>query len=333
MSLLSVEQLRVAIRGDDGVQRELVSAISFAIASGQTMGLVGESGCGKSLTAMAILDLLPKPQALRSGGKILFKGDDLAQLSSKALRQIRGHKIAVIFQDPMSALNPVQQIGRQIMEVLKLHFPQQSRTVQRARVLELLTEVGIPAPAERLNAYPHQLSGGMRQRVMIAMALACEPELLIADEPTTALDVTIQAQIVRLLKKLQEKNGMAMLFITHDLALVSQLSDHIAVMYAGKIVEYGPAATLFSTPRHPYTQSLLAALPGAGHPPKSPLLSLEGQVPSIENMPAGCRFANRCRFAENICKRSDPVAEVSDDQLESSEQASVACHLWRSISS
>ncbi|WP_373079307.1 ABC transporter ATP-binding protein [Zhongshania sp.] len=326
MSLLAVDQLSVAIRGDDGIERELVSAISFSISTGKTMGLVGESGCGKSLTAMAILDLLPKPQALRSGGKILFKGSDLAQLDHKALRQVRGHKIAVIFQDPMSALNPVQQIGRQIMEVLKLHFPEQSRRAQRARVLELLTEVGIPAPAERLNAYPHQLSGGMRQRVMIAMALACEPELLIADEPTTALDVTIQAQIVRLLKKLQAKNGMAMLFITHDLALVSQLSDHIAVMYAGKIVEYGPATAVFRRPLHPYTQSLLAALPGAGHPPKSPLYSLEGQVPSIENMPSGCRFANRCRFAKDICHSTPPLTETTDDQ------GVVACHLWRTIS-
>tara|TARA_R110001583_G_scaffold2193_5_gene16052 strand:+ start:1527 stop:2510 length:984 start_codon:yes stop_codon:yes gene_type:complete len=325
MSLLSVDQLSVSIRGDDGVQRELVSAISFAIATGQTMGLVGESGCGKSLTAMAILDLLPKPQAQRSGGKIVFNGSDIAQLSPKTLRAIRGHKIAVIFQDPMSALNPVQQIGKQILEVLKLHFPQRTIAAQRARALELLTEVGIPAPTERLNAYPHQLSGGMRQRVMIAMALACEPELLIADEPTTALDVTIQAQIVRLLKKLQAKNGMAMLFITHDLALVSQVSDHIAVMYAGKIVEYGPAKHVFSRPRHPYTQSLLAALPGADHPPKSPLLSLEGQVPSIENMPTGCRFANRCRFAEDICRNTAPISETED------EQRTVACHLWRSI--
>ncbi|MFT4918868.1 MAG: peptide/nickel transport system ATP-binding protein [Zhongshania aliphaticivorans] len=331
MSLLSVEQLSVAIRGDDGIQRELVSAISFAIASGRTMGLVGESGCGKSLTAMAILDLLPKPQALRSGGKILFNGDDLSQLSNKALRQIRGHKIAVIFQDPMSALNPVQQIGRQIMEVLKLHFPKQSNAIHRARVLELLTEVGIPAPAERLNAYPHQLSGGMRQRVMIAMALACEPELLIADEPTTALDVTIQAQIVRLLKKLQAKNGMAMLFITHDLALVSQLSDHIAVMYAGKIVEYGPAAQIFSQARHPYTQGLLASLPGAGHPPKSRLHSLEGQVPAVDNMPAGCRFANRCRYAQDICQ-TPPANEIITKRADSQEEVSVACHLWRSIS-
>lgn len=331
MSLLSVERLSVAIRGDDGIARELVSEISFAIATGKTMGLVGESGCGKSLTAMAILDLLPKPQAQRSGGKILFQGGDLAQLSLKALRQIRGRKIAIIFQDPMSALNPVQAIGQQIREVLKLHFPKQPRAVQSAKVLELLTEVGIPAPAERLNAYPHQLSGGMRQRVMIAMALACEPELLIADEPTTALDVTIQAQIVRLLKKLQAKNGMAMLFITHDLALVSQLSDHIAVMYAGKIVEYGPATKVFSQPRHPYTQSLLAALPGTGHPPKSPLLSLEGQVPSIENMPVGCRFANRCRFAEAICQTS-PDAEKLGKELENHEQVVVACHLWRSIS-
>lgn len=327
MRLLSVQNLSVSIRGDDGIARELVSSISFDIAAGETLGLVGESGCGKSLTAMSILDLLPKPQAARSKGSVLFKGENISTANQPRLRQIRGKNIAVIFQDPMTALNPVQTVAQQIIEVLQIHFPKQSRSALRHRVLELLREVGIPAPEERLSAYPHQLSGGMRQRVMIAMALACEPDLLIADEPTTALDVTIQSQIVRLLKGLQAKNGMAMLFITHDLALVSQVSDHIAVMYAGKIAEYGKARDVFATPHHPYTQSLLAALPGIHHPPKSPLLALEGQVPAIESMPSGCRFSNRCRFVAEFCHHNVPPAEhISDTNT-------VACHRWKEINS
>ncbi|CAA0119790.1 ABC transporter ATP-binding protein [Zhongshania aliphaticivorans] len=327
MRLLSVQNLSVSIRGDDGIARELVSSISFDIAAGETLGLVGESGCGKSLTAMSILDLLPKPQAARSKGSVLFKGENISTANQPRLRQIRGKNIAVIFQDPMTALNPVQTVAQQIIEVLQIHFPKQSRSAHRHRVLELLREVGIPAPEERLSAYPHQLSGGMRQRVMIAMALACEPDLLIADEPTTALDVTIQSQIVRLLKGLQAKNGMAMLFITHDLALVSQVSDHIAVMYAGKIAEYGKARDVFATPHHPYTQSLLAALPGIHHPPKSPLLALEGQVPAIESMPSGCRFSNRCRFVAEFCHHNvPPVEHISDTNT-------VACHRWKEINS
>ncbi|RNL67471.1 ABC transporter ATP-binding protein [Zhongshania marina] len=327
MSLLSVQNLSVSILGDDGIARELVSSISFDIAAGETLGLVGESGCGKSLTAMSILDLLPKPQASRSNGKVFFKGEDIGSANQTRLRQIRGKNIAVIFQDPMTALNPVQSVAQQIGEVLRIHFPEQSRQQHGQRILELLREVGIPAPEARLSAYPHQLSGGMRQRVMIAMALACEPDLLIADEPTTALDVTIQSQIVRLLKGLQAKNGMAMLFITHDLALVSQVSDHIAVMYAGKIAEYGKARDVFATPHHPYTQSLLAALPGIHHQAKSPLLALEGQVPAIENMPSGCRFANRCRYVVELCHSKAPIAEqISDTNT-------VACHRWKEIRS
>ncbi|WP_269620822.1 ABC transporter ATP-binding protein [Zhongshania sp. BJYM1] len=325
MSLLSVQELSVSILSDDGAARELVSKVSFDIEAGKTLGLVGESGCGKSLTAMSILDLLPKPQARRSHGKLIFNGETISTAAPSRLRQIRGKNIAVIFQDPMTALNPVQTVAQQIIEVLNIHFPKLSRRKHRERALELLHEVGIPAPEERLAVYPHQLSGGMRQRVMIAMALACEPDLLIADEPTTALDVTIQAQIVRLLKRLQEKNGMAMLFITHDLALVSQLSDHIAVMYAGKIAEYGPAKDVFSKPCHPYTQSLIAALPGINSPAKSPLLALEGQVPAIENMPPGCRFANRCRHVANICHTEIPQQDVNTNAT------MVACHRWKEI--
>ncbi|CAA0089167.1 Dipeptide transport ATP-binding protein DppD [Zhongshania aliphaticivorans] len=325
MSLLSVQNLSVSICGDDGVPRELVNSVSFDIQAGQTLGLVGESGCGKSLTAMAVLDLLPKPQAMISKGAVRFKEEDLRTVSGSRLRQIRGKNIAVIFQDPMTALNPVQTVAQQIIEVLRIHFPKQSRINHHDRALTLLKEVGIPAPEERLAAYPHQLSGGMRQRVMIAMALACEPDLLIADEPTTALDVTIQAQIVRLLKKLQKKNGMAMLFITHDLALVSQVSDHIAVMYAGKISEYGSAQQVFSQPGHPYTKSLMAALPSASHLPKSPLFALEGQVPAIEAMPPGCRFANRCHHVVDICHT------VAPSQEKTINGTLVSCHRWKEL--
>lgn len=326
MSLLAIADLAVEIRDDEGVYRELVSGVSLQIGQGETLGLVGESGCGKSLTAMSILDLLPKPQARRSRGSIQFQSQALDALDVNAMARLRGRQIAVIFQDPMSALNPVHRIGKQIGEALALHFPEMSQGQRRARVIELLAEVGIPAPEDRVDAYPHELSGGMRQRVMIALALSCEPTMLIADEPTTALDVTIQAQIVQLLKRLQSERGMAMLFITHDLALVSQLSDRIAVMYAGQVVEQNHSAALFSTPRHPYTKGLLGALPGAGHPPKSPLISLEGQVPSASEMPAGCRFANRCHRADERCRQENPPLTPADET-----SGWVACHHWREL--
>lgn len=329
MSLLAIADLAVEIRDDQGVYQELVSGVSLQIGPGETLGLVGESGCGKSLTAMSILDLLPKPQARRSRGSIQFQSQALEALDVKALARLRGRQIAVIFQDPMSALNPVQRIGKQIGEALALHFPDLSPAQRRARVIKLLAEVGIPAPDDRVDAYPHELSGGMRQRVMIALALSCEPTLLIADEPTTALDVTIQAQIVQLLKRLQTERGMAMLFITHDLALVSQLSDRIAVMYAGQVVEQNLSAALFATPRHPYTRGLLDALPGAGHPPKSPLKSLEGQVPSASDMPPGCRFANRCHRADERCRQQNP--SLTPVEAEGDSQGWVACHHWREL--
>lgn len=324
-ALLSVEQLHIAIRNDQGESRDMVSGVSFAIAAGETLGLVGESGCGKSLTAMSILGLLPQPHAGISAGSVRYKGEDLAKLAKQRLRELRSADIAVIFQDPMTALNPVQSIGRQIEEVLRLHFPALNAAERRRRVLSLLDDVGIPAAADRVDAYPHQLSGGMRQRVMIAIALAGEPELLIADEPTTALDVTIQAQIISLLISLQQKRGMGMLFITHDLALVAQLADHIAVMYAGKIVEQQTAKALFRAPRHPYTKGLLAALPGAAKAPKTRLAAMSGQVPSVDEMPEGCRFANRCSHADSLCLQRDPPLEHVG------EQVAVACHHWRSL--
>lgn len=323
--LLSVEQLHVAIRNDHDISRDMVSGVSFTVAAGETLGLVGESGCGKSLTAMSILGLLPRPQAGISGGQVRYRGEDLAGASRQRLRTLRSAEIAVIFQDPMTALNPVHTIGRQVEEVLRLHFPGLKAGDRRQRVLTLLEDVGIPAAAERVHAYPHQLSGGMRQRVMIAIALAGEPKLLIADEPTTALDVTIQAQIISLLISLQQQRGMGMLFITHDLALVAQLADRIAVMYAGKIVEQQPAEQLFASPRHPYTKGLLAALPAAAEQPKTRLAAMTGQVPGIDQMPTGCRFANRCPHADDLCLNTDPALESFTDG------AAVACHHWKKL--
>ncbi|MBD2859897.1 ABC transporter ATP-binding protein [Spongiibacter sp. KMU-158] len=303
----------------------MVSDVSFTIAAGQTLGLVGESGCGKSLTAMAIVDLLPKPQVYQSGGEISFNGQRIDSNDPKALKALRGKKVAVIFQDPMTALNPVQRTGQQIEEVLKLHFPKMDKSQRRQRSIQLLNDVGIPSPENRIDAYPHQFSGGMRQRLMIAMALAGEPDLLIADEPTTALDVTIQAQIVALLKKLQQERNMAMLFITHDLALVSQVSDHVVVMYAGKIVEQQDVPHIFSQPRHPYTKGLIAALPAAvARAPKTKLDAMPGQVPSIDAMPTGCRFANRCEYANERCEQEAP-------ELTAHETGEISCHHWQTI--
>lgn len=325
MSLLQVRNLCIEIRNEDDRYIELVSDLSLDIEPGTTLGLVGESGCGKSLTAMSIVGLLAKPQARIASGTVHFAEQDITALSAAELGRIRGNKIAIIFQDPMTALNPVHAIGKQIAEAIGLYFPQTSKVERREKTLQLLSDVGIPQPAERLRSYPHQLSGGMRQRVMIAMALAGEPELLIADEPTTALDVTIQAQISALLKSLQKKKGMAMLFISHDLGLVSQLSDRIAVMYAGQIIEECASEQLFRQARHPYSKALLAALPRAELAPKSMLYALEGQVPGADNMPVGCRFANRCAHAQNNCLAAPPELEKLDNA------SRVACYHWGAI--
>ena len=321
---IEVRELSIAIRDEQGNERLMVNDISFRIPAGETLALVGESGCGKSLTAMSLLHLLPQPQVRLHSGEIILAGQAVHRLGKKQFRKLRSHRIGVIFQDPMTALNPVQPIGKQIDEVLRLHRPELARRARRDRCLELLNDVGLPAPEARLIAYPHQLSGGMRQRVMIAMALAAEPEVLIADEPTTALDVTIQAQILQLLKKLQDERGMAMLFITHDLALVSQLADRVAVMYAGKILEQNRAKALFQSPKHPYTRGLLAALPASATGPKTLLTAMPGQVPSIDAMPPGCRFANRCAYADDRCQQLPPIERDSAG-------GEVACHHWRRL--
>ena len=321
--IIAANKLSISITDDAGRPHQLVNQLSLHIHPGETLGLVGESGCGKSLTAMSLMGLLPRPQAAVSGGEILYCGQAVNTQSAEAFRALRSRDIAVVFQDPMTALNPVHTVGQQIGETLRLHCPELSRRQRRERCLTLLHDVGMPAPQQRLASYPHQLSGGMRQRVMIAIALAAEPKLLIADEPTTALDVTIQAQILQLLKTLQRDRGMAMLFITHDLALVSQLADRVAVMYAGEIVEQNLAEKLFAEPKHPYTQGLLAALPSSAAAPKSRLNALGGQVPNIDAMPLGCRFANRCQYVNEVCKATPPMMESTDNGAE------IACHHWR----
>ena len=286
----------------------VVDEASFDVERGQIVGLVGESGCGKTVSSLAILRLLSSPPAHIVGGSIRFDGRELLDADFNELRRIRGRDIAMVFQDPLASLDPSFTIGSQLTEAMRLH-EKLSRSAARARAVELLKSVHIPDPARRLSAYPHQLSGGMRQRVMIAMALSCWPRLLIADEPTTALDVTIQAQIVELLQELRESMDLAVLFVTHDLALISELSDEIAVMYAGEVVEQAPTAELFARPRHPYTAALLAASPGVRLANGRPAL-LTGQVPQAGQFPAGCRFHPRCAFAEDACREGPMALEV-----------------------
>ncbi len=281
-----------------GQRAVVVDDVSFALQEGEILALVGESGCGKSVTAQSILGLVTEPEGRIEAGEILFEGDDLVRMSERSLRRLRGNRIAMIFQEPMTSLNPVYSVGAQIGETLRIHRGL-SRRAARARSIELLDAVGIPAPASRVDDYPHQLSGGMRQRVMIAMALACQPALLIADEPTTALDVTIQAQILELLHSLRERYRMSILFITHDLGIVAEFADRVAVMYAGQVVESRSVERLFAQPLHPYTRGLLASIPSRAlgapqgtRPTRLP--AIPGAVPSFLELPSGCRFSNRC---------------------------------------
>jgi oligopeptide/dipeptide ABC transporter ATP-binding protein len=271
------------------------------------------------------MGLLPRPAGVVEGGRILLGGHDLAGQSSRELRRVRGSKIGMIFQEPMTALNPVHMIGRQVIETLALFDPRADKKELKKRAIGLLEQVGIPAPEQRLREYPHQLSGGMRQRVMIAMAIAGQPQVLIADEPTTALDVTVQAQILELLQSLQRAHGMAMLFITHDLGVVAELCDDVMVMYAGRVAEHAPVEELFAAPRHPYTRGLINSVPLPDTPPKSVLATIEGVVPALNNLPVGCRFSNRCAYAEDVCRTLVPPLEpcgITHD---------VACHRWRQL--
>ncbi len=292
MSLLEVRDLRVGFQTDDAML-VAVDGVSFTLEAGRTLGLVGESGCGKSVTARAIMRLLEQPSGRILGGQVLLDGQDLTQAPIEAMRKVRGKDIAMIFQEPMTALNPVHRVGKQIIENLLIH-QQLTPSDALRRAVELMKWVGIPAPDQRVNEYPHQLSGGMRQRVMIAMALSCNPRVLIADEPSTALDVTVQAQILDLIQRLQRETGMAVILITHDLGVVAETCDDLAVMYAGRIAERGPVQSIFAKPLHPYTQGLIGCLPKLEHPPKTALPIIPGMVPSLRAMPEGCRFAARC---------------------------------------
>jgi peptide/nickel transport system ATP-binding protein len=305
--LLEIRDLRTYFRTDEGMVHA-VDGVSMAIGEGETLGIVGESGCGKSVTAFSVMRLLPIPPAQIVGGEILFRGRDLLTLSESAMRAIRAREIAMVFQEPMTSLNPVYSIGEQIAEVVRLH-ERLGRRPAMDRAVEMLRLVRIAHPERRVRDYPHQFSGGMRQRVMIAMALACNPKLLIADEPTTALDVTIQAQILDLLGHLKERMGMAVMLITHAMGVIAETAQRVVVMYAGKVVEEAPVERLFANPRHPYTQGLIRSIPRIDMAAvrKTRLQTIAGTVPRLINPPVGCRFAARCNFATDECRRAQPA--------------------------
>lgn len=316
--LLKVENLITSFDTDDG-KVIAVDGVSFAVNSGETVAIVGESGCGKSVTSLSILQLIPTPPGKIEEGKIIFEDQDLLKLSKSEMRKIRGKDIAMIFQEPMTSLNPVFTCGDQMMEAI-LEHQDVNRKKAKEIVLDMLEMVGIPLPAQRFDEYPHQMSGGMRQRIMIGMALCCNPKLLVADEPTTALDVTIQAQILDLLIKLREKLGMSILLITHDLGVVAEMADRVIVVYAGKVIEEAPVMSLFKNPSHPYTRGLLDSIPKLNIQ-EDQLSTIEGNVPSLNNMPSGCRFHPRCNFANDKCKAESPKLRQSGDKH------SIACHL------
>ncbi|MEI8033423.1 MAG: ABC transporter ATP-binding protein [Chlorobiaceae bacterium] len=301
--ILELKDLRTWYATQSGVAKA-VDGVSFSLGRNRTLGVVGESGCGKSVTALSVMRLVPMPPGYFAGGEILWKGSDLLKLSEEEMRKLRGNEIAMIFQEPMSSLNPVFTCGSQIMEQILIH-QNISHAEAKNRSIELLHLVGIPNPADRFASYPHELSGGMRQRVMIAMALSCNPALLIADEPTTALDVTVQAQILDLIGKLQADTAMSVMLITHDFGVVAELCEEVIVMYASRIVEKGSVEQIFSNPLHPYTRGLLKSIPRLGGP-KERLHVIEGNVPSAVNLPPGCRFAGRCPLALDHCRREQP---------------------------
>ena len=300
--LLEIRNLGVSFPGPRG-RLEALGGVSLGVDEGAIVGVVGESGCGKTLTALSVMGLLPAPPARIDSGEVLYRGENLLSLTERQLMRYRGNRISMIFQEPVSSLNPVYTIGDQVGEVIRVH-EKTSRREEKRRVLELLDTVGIPSPAERYSSYPHELSGGMCQRVMIAMALACGPELLIADEPTTALDVTIQAGILSLIKRLRNEMGMAVLLISHDLGVISNAADYVYVFYAGKVVEMGSVERLFSAPAHPYTVGLINSIPGRSG--GEDLHSIRGTIPSPGEFPTGCRFNNRCEYAEGECFESEP---------------------------
>ena len=318
--LLEIKDLSISFRAPGG-RVQAVDRVSYHLEQGETLGLVGESGSGKTVSSLALMGLIPEPPGRIDAGSIRFEGQELIGLPPKSLRALRGKRMAMIFQDPMTSLNPLLTIERQLSEVLEVHLGQ-SRREARKSAARKLGEVGIPAPEERLNAYPHELSGGMRQRVMIAMALLCDPALLLADEPTTALDVTIQAQILELLKRQQERHGMAILMITHDLGVVAGMADRVNVMYAGRLVESAPTRELYGQPLHPYTQGLLASVPSLGAADSDELFTIEGVPPDLAALPQGCAFRERCQHAIDACAEQRPALEPQANPLRSA-----ACHL------
>ena len=303
-ALLQVEGLRTSFKLEGGGEFSPVDGVSFSVHAGRTLGIVGESGCGKSVTSLSIMGLLPKGQGRVSAGSVVFEGRDLAKLNPDEMRHLRGNRMAMIFQEPMTSLNPAFTIGQQLIEGIRCH---QDISADQARLhaIEMLRRVRISSPEQRIDQYPHKLSGGMRQRVMIAMALSCRPKLLIADEPTTALDVTIQAQVLDLMRSLREETGTAIILITHDLGVIAELADDVVVMYAGRVVERAPVQQLFANPQHPYTIGLLGSIPKM-HGEQERLNAIEGQVPTPMAQVSGCRFAPRCPFALAQCKQEAP---------------------------
>ncbi|MBX5481992.1 MAG: ABC transporter ATP-binding protein [Myxococcaceae bacterium] len=313
--LLDIRDLQTQFKTEEG-SFLAVDHVSFSIPPAGTLGVVGESGCGKSVTALSVMRLVADPPGRIVGGSIVYRGTDLLKLSEEEMRKIRGNRISMIFQEPMTSLNPVFTVGEQIAEAVRLH-QHLDRRAARAKAIEMLRKVGIPAPEARVDNYPHQMSGGMRQRVMIAMALSCNPDLLIADEPTTALDVTIQAQILDLIRTLQKERQMAVMLITHDLGVVAETCDEVVVMYAGRVVERAPVRQLFKAPSHPYTAGLLRSIPsfedGSGRGARERLRTIPGIVPSLRALPAGCRFRDRCDRALEVCARIDPPLQQKRD--------------------
>ena len=313
MALLEVNNLRVSFKTEDGVVRA-VNGLSYAIEKGSTLGIVGESGSGKSVSALSIMRLIPTPPGEISGGEIFFKGENLLHKTEGEMRRIRGKDIAMIFQDPMTSLNPVLNVGEQIAEAIQLHL-KYSKKDAFDKAVEMLRQVRIPVPEKRIKDYPHQFSGGMRQRVMIAMALSCDPEVLIADEPTTALDVTIQAQILELMNEMQQRLGTAIILITHDLGVVAETCKNVLVMYAGNMVEYGTADQIFTSPKMPYTMGLLESLPRLDQTEHRRLIPIEGQPPNMLRLPPGCAFAPRCKYRMPICDEPIPLYDFKDGHV------------------
>ena len=305
--LLDVKNLCVEFKTDKGIARA-INEVSFSVYPGETLAIVGESGCGKSVTSLAVMGLIPSPPGTITGGSIQFQGQELIGLTEKQYRNIRGNDISMIFQEPMTALNPVLKISTQMIDVLRNHNDI-SRKEAKQRAIEMLRTVGIPAPEKRINDYPHHLSGGMRQRVMIAMALSCHPALLLADEPTTALDVTIQAQVMQEIVRLKDEMNMSVVLVTHDLGVVAESCDRVVVMYCGEVVEQGSVEAIFAAPQHPYTRGLLGSIPVVREEKIAKLPTIEGMVPDLFHLPRGCRFADRCPKASDQCQEQSPTLE------------------------